>query len=753
MKISTCALLTAVLLMQTKTAEAKAYKGAEVYTLQTALNGRIEVRMRMIRGSALLSTFFTYKNGSETTGTAWEETDIEVLGKNDAKSWQSNLITGNPRMTSEQVYTATSSLADGYHTYTLEWTPEYVSWSFDGTMIRKTEGGQASNLINPETLRFNAWASDASGWAGALDEAALPAYQFVNWIKYYRYDNGQFVLDWTDEFDAFDTTRWAKGNWTFDGNLVDFDPANAVVQDGTLILAITKEGATGFSGTVPVDDGSTNTDGGLTISNPGSDSGCAIGGALPTGTGGLCGMLVAVGLAAARGGRRSRLALRRAARRLRSYAFSKPGLTLAALLVGMLVPRVAAAVQGAELYRTSASFYGRFEARVRFAPGEGVVSSFFLWRDGSSSTTSWNELDFEKINSDCRLQTNIWTGKGTQSATINTPSFNVCNDYHTYAFEWTPDYIAWFIDGAQVRRVTGANVTEYTQNASQGMSIHFNIWQGDSSFGGNLSTSTLPVYQYVSWAQYSSYANGAFQMQWREEFSGATTPSGWALGDWMAPLNHSKHNMANVKFVNGIAVLALTNDNATGYAGTPPADPAGGTGGTSGAGGTSGSSGAAGTSGAAGRGGTTGGGGAAGRGGTTGTGGASGRGGTSATGGASATGGTPGTAGASATGGTPGTAGASATGTAGTGDVTGAAGTGDVTGAAGTSGPSGAAGDNPTGSGAAGASGPGQAGSTGQTGGDNGCSCAVTGAHGGEATAALLLLAVTIGFRRRRRSR
>src|SRR6478672_13649153 len=264
MKFSTCALLTTVLLTQTRTAEAKAYKGAEVYTVQSALNGRIEVRMRMIRGSALLSTFFTYKNGSEIAGTAWEETDIEVLGKSDAKTWQSNLITGNPRMTSEQLYTATSSLADSYHTYTLEWTPEYVSWSFDGTMVRKTEGGQASNLINPETLRFNAWASDASGWAGALDEAALPAYQFVNWIKYYRYDSGQFVLDWTDEFDSFDATRWAAGNWTFDGNLVDFDPTNAVVQDGTLILAITKEGATGFTGTVPVDDGTT-ADGGLVV--------------------------------------------------------------------------------------------------------------------------------------------------------------------------------------------------------------------------------------------------------------------------------------------------------------------------------------------------------------------------------------------------------------------------------------------------------------------------------------------------------
>ena len=137
-------------------------------------------------------------------------------------------------------------------------------------------------------------------------------------------------------------------------------------------------------------------------------------------------------------------------------------LTLAALLLGVLAPRPASAVQSAELYGSQAYFYGRFEARIRFAPGEGVVSSFFLWKDGSSSTTSWNELDFEKINSACRLQTNIWSGTGTQSAEIDTPSFNICTDYHTYAFEWTPDYIAWLIDGKQIRKVTGSSVTFYT---------------------------------------------------------------------------------------------------------------------------------------------------------------------------------------------------------------------------------------------------------------------------------------------------
>lgn len=305
------AVLSAVLLAPATPVQAKAYKGAELDSIQSALYGRVELRMQMIRGSGLLSTFFTYKTGSEVAGTAWEEMDIESLGKDGAKSWQSNIITGNPRVTSEQVYSVTGSLADGYHTYTLEWTPDYVSWSFDGTQVRKTEGGQVSNLINPETLRFNAWASDATGWAGALDDTALPAYQFVNWIKYYRYDNGQFVLDWTDDFDTLDSTRWTAANWTFDGNLVDFDPGNAVVQDGTLILAITKEGATGFSGTVPVDDGTSGDGGMIVVKGSGSSGGCRVAGSPRAPGSGALVSLLALALVAGRR-RRGRPAARSA---------------------------------------------------------------------------------------------------------------------------------------------------------------------------------------------------------------------------------------------------------------------------------------------------------------------------------------------------------------------------------------------------------------------------------------------------------
>ena len=62
----------------------KPYKGGEIYSSQAYQYGRMEMRMRMARGSGLLSTFFTYKDGSEIEGTFWEDIDIEVLGKHNA---------------------------------------------------------------------------------------------------------------------------------------------------------------------------------------------------------------------------------------------------------------------------------------------------------------------------------------------------------------------------------------------------------------------------------------------------------------------------------------------------------------------------------------------------------------------------------------------------------------------------------------------------------------------------------------------
>jgi hypothetical protein len=230
---------------------------------------------------------------------------------------------------------------------------------------------------------------------------------------------------------------------------------------------------------------------------------------------------------------------------------------------------LAHATRSAELYTTNSYQYGRFEASIRFAPGSGVVGAFFLWKDGSEvAGTFWNELDFEKVGANCALHTNAYYGNPAKVHTLD-PSVaaDLCGEYHTYTYEWTPEYIAWLVDGTEVRRETGATATAYAENATAGMQVRFNIWPGDASFGGVFDPSILPVYEYVDWVQYSSYTNGAFQLAWREDFTAGSIPTGWALGSWDSPKGLSTHSPNNVSFADGVAILALTDDAGSGTGG------------------------------------------------------------------------------------------------------------------------------------------------------------------------------------------
>ncbi|HSX85215.1 MAG TPA: family 16 glycosylhydrolase [Cellvibrio sp.] len=258
---------------------AKVYKGAEVYSNDAYVYGRYEIRMRVANASGVLSTFFTYKNGSEVGNTFWEEIDIEVFGKNNATQWQSNIILGSSRPTlqAEQTHTANASLADAYHTYVVEWTPDYVAWFLDGVEVRRITGtSTVTSLTNAQSLRFNLWSSESVPWVGAWDESVLPVYQFINYIDYKTYNTTTktFEAGWRDDFDNFDTNRWGKANWSFDTNRVDFAPENALVKDGILVLALTKENATGFSGTPPADEPARSSSS-IAISSPAASSSAA----------------------------------------------------------------------------------------------------------------------------------------------------------------------------------------------------------------------------------------------------------------------------------------------------------------------------------------------------------------------------------------------------------------------------------------------------------------------------------------------
>ncbi len=277
MKVCALILLSILATLAVQGAAARDYRGAEVFSTEAVLYGRFEMRMRVAKGSGVLSTFFTYKDGSQLPDAFWEEIDIEVFGKDNATQWQSNIILGRaPNIThSEAVHTAPVSLGDAYHTYVLEWTPDYVAWFLDGEEVHRINGtSTVTGLTSPQTLRFNLWSHESAAWVGPWDDSILPVYQFVNYIEYQAYNatTKTFEGGWRDDFDTFDTSRWAKANWTYEHNRVLFAPENVVVRDGILVLALTHPHALGYTGTPPADEGGSAGSSSSSVSVPGSSS-------------------------------------------------------------------------------------------------------------------------------------------------------------------------------------------------------------------------------------------------------------------------------------------------------------------------------------------------------------------------------------------------------------------------------------------------------------------------------------------------
>jgi endo-1,3-1,4-beta-glycanase ExoK len=239
----------------------------------------------------------------------------------------------------------------------------------------------------------------------------------------------------------------------------------------------------------------------------------------------------------------------------------------------MVVPLFSWAQSGAELYRTDGYRYGKFEASIQFAGGNGVISSFFLWKDKSEQQdVYWNEIDIEKFGDDCsQFLSNLLYGlpQSNHVVIVDTEA-DLCAGFHTYTIEWTPDRITWFVDGVQMRESTPEDAAVYMENAEDGMQFRFNIWVGNAEFGGVLDTAILPVHQYIDWVRYSEYTPGEgdegtdFTLSWREDFDSEVSGV-WQRGNWASPYNLSIHHPGNVNFQDGMAILSLTEEGKEAY--------------------------------------------------------------------------------------------------------------------------------------------------------------------------------------------
>ena len=225
----------------------KPYRGAEYRTKSAFLYGKFEVRMKSAGYSGMLCSFFTFHDPDPFDINKWNEIDIEILGRYNNEV-QFNVIT--PGIVNHvKRDTVWFNPHNDFHVYSVEWTPFYVSWSVDGFEVFRETEEHIGTLIYPQKLMMNIWQSTNKDWTGVFYENSLPIYAYYDWVKYYSYTPGKndnFTLEWTDNFDYFDQSRWEKASHTFSDNNTQFIPDNAVLKDGYLILCLTNKYNLGF---------------------------------------------------------------------------------------------------------------------------------------------------------------------------------------------------------------------------------------------------------------------------------------------------------------------------------------------------------------------------------------------------------------------------------------------------------------------------------------------------------------------------
>ena len=98
--------------------------------------------------------------------------------------------------------------------------------------------------------------------------------------------------------------------------------------------------------------------------------------------------------------------------------------------------------------------YGRIEARLKVPDGQGLWPAF--WMLGSDfNGSNWpdcGEIDImEYIGKEPDLIMGTAHGPGYSGALgltqWNRQTYNIADDFHTYAIEWEPDQIRWYYDG------------------------------------------------------------------------------------------------------------------------------------------------------------------------------------------------------------------------------------------------------------------------------------------------------------------
>ncbi len=174
---------------------------------------------------------------------------------------------------------------------------------------------------------------------------------------------------------------------------------------------------------------------------------------------------------------------------------------------------------------TFAQRYGRFEARLKIPKGQGIWPAF--WMLGNDiGTNPWphsGEIDImENIGKEPHTVYGTVHGPGysggegiSRGRTIGQP---LGDAFHTYAVEWSPDLIVWFLDGVEYSRITPADLGGDRWVFDHPFFLILNVAVGGNWPGYPDATTTFPQTMLVDYVRVSAWTDGGTAL--RSAFNG-----------------------------------------------------------------------------------------------------------------------------------------------------------------------------------------------------------------------------------------
>jgi beta-glucanase (GH16 family) len=164
--------------------------------------------------------------------------------------------------------------------------------------------------------------------------------------------------------------------------------------------------------------------------------------------------------------------------------------------------------------------YGRFEASVQVPSGKGLRSGFWLWRDDSgvrpSVAPTYGEIDVMDIggNDPSGLFGLLAFPNGRPSQILKRyelPAGQSFSDgFHTFAVEWEPDAVRWYVDDQLYGTVTRADVPAGSRWVyDRPFSMILNLVVGGGAVGSPDSATKFPSEMKVDYVRVYKRPEGA----------------------------------------------------------------------------------------------------------------------------------------------------------------------------------------------------------------------------------------------------